>query len=63
MNKKDLINEYIGIIAMIVIICLAVVGIYFYLKDHPNEGPKEIGNAAISSLINPEFTQSHKKLT
>lgn len=56
MSKKDLINEYIGIIAALVIIILAIVGIYYYIKNHPTPVRKDMNNTTIS-LINT----SHQK--
>ncbi|RUR09868.1 hypothetical protein [Legionella sp. km772] len=48
MNKKDLINEYIGIIAIIVIVALAVLAIYFYIKHQPDNEIKDMSNTTIS---------------
>ncbi len=48
MKKKDLINEYIGIIAIIVIITLAIVSIYFYIKHQPSNTIKDVMNTTIS---------------
>ncbi len=48
MSKKDLINEYIGIIAFIVIVVVASVGIYFYIKHQPTNELKDMSNTTIS---------------
>lgn len=48
MTKKDLINEYIGIIAIIVIIILSVVGLYFYFKHQPVNDQNDMNNTIIS---------------
>lgn len=50
MDKKDLINEYIGIISIIVIVALAVVAIYFYVKNQPDNEIKDMRNTTISYL-------------
>jgi hypothetical protein len=48
MLKKDLINEYIGIIAVIVIILAGVFGVYYYMNHQPQSTIKDITNAIIS---------------
>lgn len=48
MKKKDLVNEYIGIISIIVIVVLAIVGIYFYLEQQPPHERKDMNNTTIS---------------
>lgn len=54
MNKKDLINEYIGIVAIIVIIILAVVAIYLYIHRQPADSINDMNNVTISlSQPNP----------
>lgn len=50
MNKKDLINESIGIIAIIVIVALAIIGIYFYIKHQPVTERKDMKNTTISFI-------------
>lgn len=50
MDKKDLINEYIGIISIIVIVALAIVAIYFYVKNQPENEIKDMRNTTISYL-------------
>lgn len=50
MDKKDLVNEYIGIISIIVIVALAVVAIYFYVKNQPDNEKKDMRNTTISYL-------------
>jgi flagellar basal body-associated protein FliL len=50
MDKKDLINEYIGIVAIIVIVALAVIAIYFYVKHQPADAVKEMDNATITFI-------------
>lgn len=50
MKKNDLINEYIGVITLIVIIVLAVVAIYFYNSRQPASVKKDISNTTISSI-------------
>jgi amino acid transporter len=48
MSKKDLINEYIGILALIVIIILSVVGLYLYLNHQPINEQNDMKNTTIS---------------
>jgi amino acid transporter len=36
--KKDVVNEYTGIISIIVIVILAVIGVYWYLFHQPQSG-------------------------
>ncbi len=55
MKKKDLINEYIGVIALIVIVVLAFIAIYFYIKQQPNDEIKDKSNATISSISSKQF--------
>lgn len=50
MRKKDLVNEYIGIIAIVVVIILATIGVYLYIHHQHQNGPQEISNTTISSL-------------
>lgn len=49
MKKKDLINEYIGIAAFIVIVILAIIAIYFYVARQPGDEIKDLSNTTISS--------------
>lgn len=63
MSKKDLINEYIGIIAIIIIVIVAIIAIYVYVTHHPQDNNDEIGNATISSLIQPPLTKNIRSLT
>ena len=49
MNKKDSTNEYIGIIAIVVIVALAIISIYFYVQHQPDHEIKDLSNTTISS--------------
>jgi len=48
--KKDLINECIGIVALIIIVMLAVVAIYFYITRQPADEIKDRSNTIISFI-------------
>lgn len=50
MSKKDLLNEYIGIIAFVVIVFLAAGAVYLYVSHQPKNSTNDLSNTTISSL-------------